>query len=273
MEKTKLCKKCEKVLPFEDFRQVKKAGGYSNGTCSWCRDCERTTALERYKANREYYIQQNKEYKIKNAEVLKEKRRQYLQNTKEHVRERYKLYCQNNREKLNKIARDYLQNNAHAKLRATYSKRLYEKIKKDKHSDDYAGAPFSLVKKWIEFNFTDEMSWTNHGDMWHIDHTIPIKSFDMENETDIYVCFSWMNLMPLVKEMNRKKADKIVPCRIFHQEVQLKKFVEEHLDLKNDVNEYLMVYSEYFSESLSKYLCATQPNCGNTLTASDTHFH
>lgn len=253
----KTCSRCKQDLDIENFRKMKKSNGYKNGTCSWCKECERIASLERYKANREHCIAMNKQYKIDHYEILKQKRKEYLAKTAEHVKERYKAYCIKNRAFLNKLAKDYLQNNPTAKLRATYSSRLCDKIKKDKPSGKYLGASYELVKNWIEFNFNDEMSWNNHGEVWHIDHTIPINSFDASNNIDIFICFNWKNLMPLHKTHNQKKSDKIIPIRIHHQEIQLKKFILQYQDLKQEVNDYLNLYSTYFSKYFKLSLYAT----------------
>ena len=252
--RNKKCTCCENVLPIDEFRKMKKSNGHSNGTCSWCKSCERKKSLQRYKDNREHCIARNKQYKKDNAEVLKEKRKIYLARTAQHVKERYRAYCEKNKEFINKLAREYKQNNLHAKFRDLYSSRLCQKLQKTKPTGEYVGAPFKLVKEWIEYNFTEEMNWGNHGTYWQIDHVLPIASFDMSSETDVFVCFNWKNLMPLEKTLNQKKSDSIIPYNVSKQESQLINFVEDgHRDLEEEISDFLTVYMEHFV----KKLCST----------------
>ena len=244
---SKICKVCEFDLLINEFRPTGK-----NAYCSWCRDCERKKSLERYHANRQQCMEKNKQYKIDNADVLKEKRQEYLEKNKDYVKARYKLYCANNREKLNRIARDYLKNNLNAKLRAIFSKRLYGKIKKNKSTSDYMDSSVQLIRKWIEFNFDDNMNWDNYGDVWQLDHTLPINLFNLEIDEEIYICFNWKNLMPLSKHCNMVKSDKIIPIRIFYQEKQLRNFANFYEEEKNNIYDYIQLYTNSFKKMVNK---------------------
>lgn len=53
------------------------------------------------------------------------------------------------------------------------------KIKKTRSGAEYLGTEVSLFMKWLEWNFDEDMNWANHGTYWHIDHTMPINSFDL----------------------------------------------------------------------------------------------
>jgi hypothetical protein len=65
------------------------------------------------------------------------------------------------------------------------------------------------LKKYIEKQFTEEMSWDNYGLYgWHIDHIIPLSSAKVENE--IYKLCHYTNLQPLWAEDNLKKGNKIL---------------------------------------------------------------
>ena len=42
------------------------------------------------------------------------------------------------------------------------------------------------------------MNWRNYGFYgWHIDHIIPVCTFDLNNKNDIKKCFHYSNLQPL----------------------------------------------------------------------------
>ena len=51
--------------------------------------------------------------------------------------------------------------------------------KKTKASLKYIGCDIETYIKWLEFNFVDDMSWLNRGNLWHIDHIIPCASFNL----------------------------------------------------------------------------------------------
>jgi len=117
------------------------------------------------------------------------------------------------------------------------------KNNKTKNSSFYLG---ENIKKWIEFNWDDEMEWENYGKYWEIDHSLPINCFDMNDEDDVKICFSWMNLMPLSKSINLKKSKKILISRILYQEIKLKNYSDKLPDLKPKIYQYINDYSYKF---------------------------
>lgn len=253
----KQCGSCQQTKPVEDFRlctekrKSRAKSGDLKYRCSMCLDCERRMSRERYNKNKEKYNAYAKEYKEKNKEVLKEKTKLYNEKNKERIKQRYKLYCQNNRALLSKIAMEYRKNNLSARLRHIFKSRIIENIKKNKITTEYLGTSIDKVKLWLEYNFQDDMCWENYGKVWQIDHTLPINMFNLEEHTDIFVCFNWKNLMPLKKEVNRKKHDKIWHYRVFYQEQQLKKFSKQHDIEKKEVQDYIETYSQYFGDMMN----------------------
>ena len=62
------------------------------------------------------------------------------------------------------------------------------------------------LRTHLENQFDDWMNWGNHG-LWHIDHIIPVASFDftsMEDE-DFKKCWALENLQPLKDTENMRK--------------------------------------------------------------------
>jgi hypothetical protein len=77
------------------------------------------------------------------------------------------------------------------------------KIKKSKFTD-YLGCSVDEFTKYIESRLTYEMTWENYGKVWHLDHIIPLRFFNLNN---IYRAWHYTNLQPLLAEENLRKND------------------------------------------------------------------
>jgi len=71
-----------------------------------------------------------------------------------------------------------------------------ENIKKSQKTLELVGCSPEQLKKHLEVQFTEDMSWNNHGE-WHIDHIIPVTSFDFTIKEEQEKCFYYTNLQPL----------------------------------------------------------------------------
>ena len=100
------------------------------------------------------------------------------------------------------------------KLKYRISNEIRQSIngnKKYNHAIDLLGCSIEEAKQHLERQFKYGMSWDNWGvDGWHIDHIIPIASFDFTKEEDQYRCFHYTNLQPLWADENIMKRDKII---------------------------------------------------------------
>ena len=60
------------------------------------------------------------------------------------------------------------------------------------------GCTVEELKAHIESQFKDGMTWSNHGvDGWHIDHIVPLASFDLTNRDQFLKAVNYTNLQPL----------------------------------------------------------------------------
>jgi hypothetical protein len=68
------------------------------------------------------------------------------------------------------------------------------------------------LKQHLESQFTEGMTWDNHGQVgWHIDHKIPVSSFNITSYkcNDFKKCWSLNNLQPLWYDDNIRKGNKV----------------------------------------------------------------
>jgi len=72
------------------------------------------------------------------------------------------------------------------------------------------GCSFAALRDHLESQFTEGMSWENYGlHGWHIDHIIPVSSFNLADESQMRQCFHWSNMQPLWSKDNRRKLDRM----------------------------------------------------------------
>jgi len=91
--------------------------------------------------------------------------------------------------------------------------RIYKALKNQnatKHTKTYKliGCTVEEFKQYIKLQFKEGMSWDNHGD-WHIDHIIPLASFDLTQKTEQLKAFHYSNCQPLWAKDNKKKGAKL----------------------------------------------------------------
>jgi len=71
------------------------------------------------------------------------------------------------------------------------------------------GCSIEELKKHLECQFQDGMTWSNRGlKGWHIDHIKPLDSFDLTNKEELKKAVHYSNLQPLWAKDNLKKSNK-----------------------------------------------------------------
>jgi hypothetical protein len=68
---------------------------------------------------------------------------------------------------------------------------------------DLLGCSYNEAARHIENQFKRGMTWANHGKVWEIDHIIPLSKWDLTDPAQIRRACNYLNLRPLLKEMNR----------------------------------------------------------------------
>ena len=100
------------------------------------------------------------------------------------------------------------------KVTFNFSRRMRKSlngIKESKSWETLVNYSLEDLKLHLEKQFTNGMSWENYGE-WHIDHILPISSFNIQDYNDEYFqkCWSLENLQPMWAVENIKKSNKII---------------------------------------------------------------
>ena len=81
-------------------------------------------------------------------------------------------------------------------------------VAKCKKTVELVGCSVQELKRHIESQFTRGMSWQKMG-MIHLDHKIPLASFDLEDAEQQRLAFHYTNLQPLWARDNLTKGAKM----------------------------------------------------------------
>lgn len=190
--------------------------------------------------NREKISEYKKDYAMKNREILLMKKKdQYLKNKEAHLRtckeyreknksacnERSKIYREKNRKRFLLVQKEYREKNKESRniryktdsqyrLASLIRNRLRgamrsQQCRKNSKTMEILGCSIDEFKIYIQSQFSKGMSWNNQGKVWHIDHIIPLSSFDLSNDNQLRQSCHWSNMRPLKAKDNLKKSDKI----------------------------------------------------------------
>ncbi len=205
----KNCTTCNINKEFIEFHKQKDS---KDGFTSICKNCR---------------IIINKQYRINNVELLKQKEKKIREKNKEYYIKYRQEYYIKNKEKLNKINKEYRiknkkkinrlavekrNNNSFLKLKYNTRNLILKSIKKQgytKNTKTYKilGCTFEEFKQHLENQFTKGMSWENQG-KWHLDHIYPISL--AKDEKELIRLNHYTNFQPLWAFDNLSKGNKII---------------------------------------------------------------
>lgn len=132
-----------------------------------------------------------------------------------HNSERASSYAKNNRSKINERLRFKYQNDNRFKMKAILRSRLNSAVKKGVKSGSAVsdlGCSIEYLKKYLEVKFEYGMTWDNWGKgegYWHIDHIIPLASFDLADPEQLKKACHYTNLQPMWEKENLQKGAKL----------------------------------------------------------------
>lgn len=208
-EGTKKCNKCGIEKDNTEFR-------INRGECG---DCEKSYGRNYNKEN----YDKRREWVINNRERYEELQKKYYKNNKGLIDQKYRInYHTNDKFKLDKLVR----------------RKTINIINKIKNNESLSPNEIIQYKQWFEFRFIDtDYKWENYPNKWIVDHVIPPEYFNLDDEIEISICYSWVNLQPLDKVLNRNKSNKINQDDIINHYKKLKEYIKKN-SLSNDINFY-----------------------------------
>mgnify|MGYP001563855485 CR=1 FL=1 len=151
-----------------------------------------------WKKNREKLIARHKIWAIKNIEKIAIKNKIWRKNNQKWIRDDW-----NNRLKTD------IQFRLQLRLRSRFGRALKNNYKVGSAVFDL-GCSIKEFKIHLEKKFQSGMTWKNYGLYgWHIDHKIPLSSFDLTNREQVKKACHYTNLQPMWALDNLKKNKKI----------------------------------------------------------------
>jgi hypothetical protein len=164
-----------------------------------CRSCKSKQDKE-YRdrpENKERLLKDKQQYyyKVKDEEWYRElcKQRNLNRDYKEEYRRVKENEFRNFKSNMRKITHE------------TFARFDKEWAKRGTRSEELLGVDFFTVKEFIERQFIVGMTWENYGEVWHIDHTIPLDASNGDIEVLKILC-NYQNLSPMFWKDNLNKS-------------------------------------------------------------------
>lgn len=211
----KECTKCKEVKPLSCFCK----GHHQFGLNHHCRDCKNeSTSLWRRK-HREKDAENSRKWRTANREKCRASCERWRQSNLEYNAARGRVWRKANPERaaeLDALSKRKRRSSPSGKMAYRVGNRIRNALKN--HETGRGGKTFDLLgytpqelASHLERQFLPGMSWQNTSE-WHIDHIVPLSSFDVSSKDDPELKRAWAltNLRPLWAEDNIRKGSKRV---------------------------------------------------------------
>lgn len=187
----KRCFHCKQIKHADSFYKKPVSRFAPMGLSSWCRECmlARTKRLWRDPAHRA-------------------KKRAYMSDPDVAARRRANRNARH-AERLSSDPLYLLERRVRAGIRYTMSSKW--RNRRRSKLEPLLGYTFAELRQHIERQFLPGMGWHNRNE-WHIDHIVPIASFDIGEygDAEFKRCWAITNLRPLWADENIRKRDAVL---------------------------------------------------------------
>jgi hypothetical protein len=171
-----------------------------------CRACRAASRRKWCKQNPEIRRAANKRFHEKHKARVTERAKKWYNANREHALAYRRAYYQKNKQRRNAYVKARRVADQKFRMRCNLSAQFSGLIGAKPVGGFQAIVGYSLddLRAHLERQFTKSMSWENYGEVWEIDHVVPVDSFDLPRE--VAVCWALTNLRPLTKKQNRRKS-------------------------------------------------------------------
>lgn len=240
-DSNQICNTCNLAKPLSCFPKLRKM-------CNNCNNEKRRNKYHEDETHRQKIIQQATDFKHnKVIERRETKLKEIGENNKKcSTCHQIKSMCNFRHNRLTcKICQ---RDNPMYKFIRSVRGRIWYSLDKDKHTIEYLGTGSKNYLEWILHN-NKNYTLANRGTEWHIDHVIPISTFNLDDKEQQLLAFNWRNTMPLAAKENLQKN-----CRILLPQIEehLKHLLEYHKEKKIEM-------PQQFIDLFAKHLVAGIP--------------
>jgi hypothetical protein len=172
---------------------------------------------EYYEKNKKEQIEKSKKYRDIHKEEISRKKHEYYEKNKKTIKSRMQEWRKTHKKEIAISTK----NNTNRKLKTDINFKLAHYLRNRlriaiKHSQKSGSAVRDLgcsipeFKLYLESKFQDGMSWKNYGFKgWHIDHIIPLVSFNLQNREEFLKANHYTNLQPMWAGENLEKGKRV----------------------------------------------------------------
>ena len=205
----KECTKCGEVKPFTEYNKNKGGKHGLEGRCKSCRKLY-------YEKNKKGFLAKQKQYNDDNFGRFADYQKQYYKDNKEKIIEYQIQYKKDNEDTLREYQRNWRKDRRSSdpvfRMADNLRCGLWHAMKgkcKPKRTMELLGCSLEQLRDHLSAQFTKGMNLENYGE-WHIDHILPVSSFDHSKTEQVAVCWHYSNMQPLWGRDNIIKSNKII---------------------------------------------------------------
>ena len=168
-------------------------------------------ALQYYRENKKKILHRAREYREKNKEKYRKRERAWREKNIDRVKELRAAYEKRNRKKINKRERERRNNNPSARINLNLRNRLMQslrraRLKKENNTFEYISCSPSFLLERLERQRIERGLDASA----HVDHMMPLHSFDLSDPEQMRRAWHWSNLSLLSREDNLRKGSKVI---------------------------------------------------------------
>lgn len=172
-----------------------------------------------YNNNKVRILNYQKKYRNENEEKIKKYQVKYNKENKKYIQQRNNIYSinyyKNNKYKIkirhSEYFRKRLKHDLNFKLAYNLRTRLSHAIKRHSKRGSAVsdlGCSIEQFKNYVKSKFDNKMTWENYG-KWHLDHIIPLSSFNLSDREQFIKACHYTNYQPLWAIDNIRKGDRL----------------------------------------------------------------